>query len=253
MAPRTRAHVRARVSLRFSRAASHRALQQQMQVLQGRMQELMDEQTRLRQTINDRKTANILLVMSAMPNQRGPGSAPPPREDASGVSNLLELASCRSSAPAAGGADADAAASSSAAEATGAGPDACGDESMSSGADGGAQAPGFAKEEDTEMDDLADDLADGAPTSAVTATADDHDDDDDDSDLHSDDDAAGAAGADGTGEAFNMALLSKERAQCTQQELNQIRRERNRMHAKRTRVRKKVQMEEIQETINKVR
>ena len=44
-----------------------------MQLLQGRMQELMDEQTRLRQTINDRKTANILLVMSAMPNQRGAG------------------------------------------------------------------------------------------------------------------------------------------------------------------------------------
>ena len=43
-----------------------------MQLLQGRMQELMDEQTRLRQTINDRKTANILLVMSAMP-QGGPG------------------------------------------------------------------------------------------------------------------------------------------------------------------------------------
>ena len=162
-----------------------------------------------------------------MPNQRGAGDAPPPHADASGVSNLLELA-CRSGAPApaaGGGADAEATASSSAAEAAGGG-DAGGDDSMSSGADGCGRALGFVKEEDTEMDEAQlcdDDLADGAPASAVTATADDHDDDDDDSDLHSDDDAAGAAGADGAGEAFNMALLSKERAQCTQQELEQIR------------------------------
>ena len=45
---------------------------------------------------------------------------------------------------------------------------------------------------------------------------------------------------------IDLELMRKDRSQCTQQELNQIRRERNRMHAKRTRVRKKVQMEEIQ-------
>lgn len=51
---------------------------------------------------------------------------------------------------------------------------------------------------------------------------------------------------------IDLELMRKDRSQCTQQELNQIRRERNRMHAKRTRVRKKVQMEEIQENINKL-
>ena len=45
---------------------------------------------------------------------------------------------------------------------------------------------------------------------------------------------------------IDLELMRKDRSQCTQQELNQIRRERNRMHAKQTRVPKKVQMEEIQ-------
>lgn len=51
---------------------------------------------------------------------------------------------------------------------------------------------------------------------------------------------------------IDLELLRKDRSQCTQQELDQIRRERNRMHAKRTRVRKKVQMEEIQGRIQKL-
>mmetsp|Transcript_24187 Transcript_24187/g.33084 ORF Transcript_24187/g.33084 Transcript_24187/m.33084 type:complete len:444 (-) Transcript_24187:715-2046(-) len=51
---------------------------------------------------------------------------------------------------------------------------------------------------------------------------------------------------------IDLELLQKDRSQCTQQELDQIRRERNRMHAKRTRVRKKVQMEEIQGKIQKL-
>jgi len=48
---------------------------------------------------------------------------------------------------------------------------------------------------------------------------------------------------------IDLELMKKDRAQCTPEELEQIRRERNRMHAKRTRVRKKAQLEDIQETI----
>ena len=51
---------------------------------------------------------------------------------------------------------------------------------------------------------------------------------------------------------IDLELMRKDRSKCTQLELEQIRRERNRMHAKRTRVRKKVQMEELQEAINNV-
>ncbi len=51
---------------------------------------------------------------------------------------------------------------------------------------------------------------------------------------------------------MDLEPIRKDRSECTQQELERIRRERNRMHAKRTRVRKKAQMEELQETINEV-
>ena len=51
---------------------------------------------------------------------------------------------------------------------------------------------------------------------------------------------------------IDLELMKKDRSECTQQELDKIRRERNRVHAKRTRVKKKAQMEELQETINDV-
>ena len=51
---------------------------------------------------------------------------------------------------------------------------------------------------------------------------------------------------------MDLELVRKDRQECTQQELHQIRRERNRMHAKRARTRKKAQMEELQGTINEV-
>jgi len=44
---------------------------------------------------------------------------------------------------------------------------------------------------------------------------------------------------------IDFELLGKDRRKCTQQELDQIRRERNRMHAKRTRDRKRLFMEEM--------
>ena len=51
---------------------------------------------------------------------------------------------------------------------------------------------------------------------------------------------------------IDLELMKKDRSECTQQELDKIRRERNRVHAKRTRVKKKAQMEGLQETINDV-
>ncbi len=46
-------------------------------------------------------------------------------------------------------------------------------------------------------------------------------------------------------DGIDYALLSKDRNKCTSDELDQIRRERNRMHAKRTRDRKKIFVEEM--------
>jgi hypothetical protein len=51
---------------------------------------------------------------------------------------------------------------------------------------------------------------------------------------------------------IDLELTKKDRAQCTQKELDQRRRQRNRVHAKRTRVRKKAQIEELQDTVNEV-
>lgn len=51
---------------------------------------------------------------------------------------------------------------------------------------------------------------------------------------------------------IDLELTKKERAQCTQAELDQMRRQRNRVHAKRTRVRKKAQIEELQDMVNEV-
>jgi hypothetical protein len=50
-------------------------------------------------------------------------------------------------------------------------------------------------------------------------------------------------------DGIDYDLLGKDRSKCTPQELDQIRRERNRMHAKRTRDRKRMFMEEMEELI----
>ena len=48
-------------------------------------------------------------------------------------------------------------------------------------------------------------------------------------------------------DGFDLELLAKDRSKCSPEELDQIRRERNRMHAKRTRDRKRLFMEEMGE------
>lgn len=53
-------------------------------------------------------------------------------------------------------------------------------------------------------------------------------------------------------DGIDYALLSKDRSQCTPAELDKIRRERNRMHAKRTRDRKRIFMEEMEGIIKKL-
>lgn len=53
-------------------------------------------------------------------------------------------------------------------------------------------------------------------------------------------------------DGIDYNLLSKDRSKCTPEELDRIRRERNRMHAKRTRDRKRVFMEEMEEIIKKI-
>jgi len=53
-------------------------------------------------------------------------------------------------------------------------------------------------------------------------------------------------------DGIDYKLLGKDRSKCTPAELDQIRRERNRMHAKRTRDRKRMFMEEMEEVIKKL-
>lgn len=74
-------------------------------------------------------------------------------------------------------------------------------------------------------------------------------------------DNAPASGADGEGvtipegeqeDGIDYVLLGKDRGSCTPAELDQIRRERNRMHAKRTRDRKRIFMEEMETMIKQL-
>lgn len=53
-------------------------------------------------------------------------------------------------------------------------------------------------------------------------------------------------------DGIDYILLGKDRSACTSAELDQIRRERNRMHAKRTRDRKRIFMEEMEVMIKKL-
>ena len=53
-------------------------------------------------------------------------------------------------------------------------------------------------------------------------------------------------------DGIDYKLLGKDRSSCTPAELDQIRRERNRMHAKRTRDRKRIFMEEMEVMIKKM-
>jgi hypothetical protein len=53
-------------------------------------------------------------------------------------------------------------------------------------------------------------------------------------------------------DGIDYTLLGKDRSACTPAELDQIRRERNRMHAKRTRDRKRIFMEEMEVMIKKL-
>ncbi len=53
-------------------------------------------------------------------------------------------------------------------------------------------------------------------------------------------------------DGIDYALLGKDRTSCTPEELDKIRKERNRMHAKRTRDRKRIFMEEMQKIIKQL-
>ena len=53
-------------------------------------------------------------------------------------------------------------------------------------------------------------------------------------------------------DGIDYQLLGKDRSKCTPAELDQIRRERNRMHAKRTRDRKRLLMDEMEKIIKKL-
>ncbi len=54
-------------------------------------------------------------------------------------------------------------------------------------------------------------------------------------------------------DGIDYKLLAKDRSTCSQEELDRIRRERNRMHAKRTRDRKRIFVEEMEKIINQLK
>lgn len=71
-------------------------------------------------------------------------------------------------------------------------------------------------------------------------------------DSEVDDDRGAVLSAADEEDGIDYALLGKDRSVCTPAELDQIRRERNRMHAKRTRDRKRIFMEEMEVLINQL-
>ena len=161
---------------------------EQVQHLQNRANELKDEQLRLRQIINEKNTASILVGLFATSDKKENGGAEDPRveellrrsvdeiPDASKVPELPAL--------------------------------------ILPGQHSSKKGKGAA-----------------SSIEAVEATQAQHDTPDD---------------------GIDYDLLGKDRAKCSAAELDQIRRERNRMHAKRTRDRKRLFMEEMEEIIKKL-
>mmetsp|Transcript_13404 Transcript_13404/g.26605 ORF Transcript_13404/g.26605 Transcript_13404/m.26605 type:complete len:490 (+) Transcript_13404:277-1746(+) len=190
----------------------------QMQTLQLRANELKLEQQRLKQIINDRKTTNILLDICSTPR----GSSPP---------------SSSSFPP---------------------------NSSQSSSALGLPEKTKFDPDVELILRRSNADIPDGKRIMQETAalvpshkakTIRSMSGGDDVGGCHAEDDLDQLKPSSLTlngkfpDDGIDYALLSRDRNKCTPAELDQIRRERNRMHAKRTRDRKKIFVEEMENVI----
>lgn len=202
----------------------------QLQLLVNRSADLQAEQQRLRQAITDRRTASILLCMSGSDDVQGvdrqSGNCKASRD------HPPALAEMSGRTPRAGMLSAL--------------------ESDDTG-DGGGKGTGGNR-----SDDLGSETTAGTSSSASSSGR-------TSSEANSSDGVSGgsADGGDGVGAASDklptignpgdterlLELSHKTRSECTPEELEQIRRERNRMHAKRTRDRKKLHLEATEGTI----
>ncbi|CAM9596209.1 unnamed protein product, partial [Phaeothamnion confervicola] len=247
----------------------------QIQSLQGRAEELRDEQRRLRQALKERKTASILLVMSS---GLGATAAAAGGVVGGGAANpgaaAVEVAEAAAADCAGSGGASSGSGSRGGGSSNGGGSDA-GDSIAggSSGQWGGGGQWGEGSTNSSEGDASAfsaatDSATTGGATSAAgCATYPASDDDDDDDMLSDDSDDDGDVGGRGGGGAYarrhgrhgggggsesrldalsssaaanaahapydvNYELLQKDRSECTPEELEMIRRARNRMHAK---------------------
>jgi len=186
----------------------------QMQTLQLRANELKLEQQRLKQIINDRKTANILLdICSPSPMNKEEGKKevevviPVDVKFDADVEKILKRPNSDI-------------------------PD--GKRIMKETA---ALVPSHKAKTIRSMSLGGEDVLDDFDTVEP------------DNDLPSSDSAALTLNGKFPDDGIDYALLSRDRNKCTPAELDQIRRERNRMHAKRTRDRKKIFVEEMDNVI----
>mmetsp|Transcript_35439 Transcript_35439/g.82196 ORF Transcript_35439/g.82196 Transcript_35439/m.82196 type:complete len:349 (-) Transcript_35439:428-1474(-) len=179
-----------------------------MMHLQARADQLKDEQLQLKQIIDEKNTASILLVMAGFAN--GPGD---PGLPAVAMSAAVEALVRRPNS--------DIPDSSKISELP-------------------EIPPLFGLKRKRNMSDV-----DSPSTDASTTPADDG------AQTQEDFEAFLKAG-NFPDDGIDYALLAKDRSRCTTAEIDQIRRERNRMHAKRTRDRKRLYMEEMEKVINQL-
>mmetsp|Transcript_11962 Transcript_11962/g.34524 ORF Transcript_11962/g.34524 Transcript_11962/m.34524 type:complete len:740 (-) Transcript_11962:301-2520(-) len=188
---------------------------QKMELLLHRKQELVEEQMRLKETIKDREAAPILLVMKNSPNGIFRGAATGSEAEYPEGAQLTATNEGQEGKPDVEGA-----------ESGGGG----------GGGDGGSDS-------DTEASDDSLPSHAGAPAcseaSSVTSTQ----------TKTSSESGATPNGGGADESSLYLELLKKDRSTLTAAESDLIRRERNRLHAKRTRDRKKLQQEETQKEI----
>lgn len=192
----------------------------QLQLLMNRSADLQAEQQRLRQAITDRRTASILLGMSGSEDAQADGET---SKNKASRDHPPALAAMSGRMPRAGmlaALESDDTGEGSGKGAGGNGSDDLGSENTESTA--GTSSSGRTTLSESTSSDGAIGGGDGGVESAAEKLP--------------------KVGNPGDTERL-LELSQKTRSECTPEELEQIRRERNRMHAKRTRDRKKLHLE----------
>mmetsp|Transcript_34201 Transcript_34201/g.45214 ORF Transcript_34201/g.45214 Transcript_34201/m.45214 type:complete len:423 (-) Transcript_34201:173-1441(-) len=182
----------------------------QIRMLRSKVEELEEDQRRLKQALNDRKTANILLAMSASPDGCN--------------TQLIDIEVLN---------DDDLSLNATTSTTT------YGDSnSIEFGSEHRSEDEGDFSDSSRYSDELHRGTSETVDSSTIRCEK-------------------GERGSSTGGELQSesdlaLKLLNKDKDFCTPQELELIRRERNRMHAKKTRDRKKLYLEETENTISRL-